>query len=218
MSRRTRFPLVALLAVAACDRDPPTVPAAPGTPRPTPIASAPPATTEAARAERLAAAVARALRNPHFRADLKQRIDASPVRERKLHFQRFLTDAGRRALGDIARESRLPAATLEADATAAGALELYLPVPEHRRRWSGDENVLVATALRDGDAPVAYDLDGQRYVLDRDQPPTTPVIAIVPAETDFDRVAGPARAICVPSDEDDCAPQGGGGGGGGSPP
>ena len=52
-------------------------------------------------------------------------------------------------------------------------------------------SVLVATALHDHEAPVAFDPAGHRLVLDADTPPTTPVLALVPVETDFD-AAGPA--------------------------
>src|SRR5207253_8037028 len=51
---------------------------------------------------------------------------------------------------------------------------MYLPVPEHRRNWKGDANVLVATALADHDPPVAFDVQGNRLVLDPERPPATP--------------------------------------------
>ena len=37
-----------------------------------------------------------------------------------------------------------------------------------------------------GEAPVAFSPQGERLVLDRDTPPDIPVLALVPAETDFD--------------------------------
>jgi len=78
-------------------------------------------------------------------------------------------------------------------------------VPAHRAAWAGDENVLVATALADREAPVAFDLEGRRSVLSPDAPPATPVIAVVPVETDFR--SPPSLTKCL----EDC-----GGGGGGS--
>src|SRR5207247_7599652 len=39
--------------------------------------------------------------------------------------------------------------------------------------------------LRDHDAPVAFDPRGERRVLSPDEPPATPVLALVPVETDF---------------------------------
>ena len=94
-----------------------------------------------------------------------------------------------------------------ADASRSGTLEMYFPVPGHRAAWTGDENVLVATAERDGEAPVAYDLAGRRIVLSPDTPPSTPVLAVEPAELDFDAPPSVAKAMCT---EETC---GGGGGG-----
>jgi hypothetical protein len=72
---------------------------------------------------------------------------------------------------------------------------MYLPVPAHRRAWTGDANVLVATAIADHDPPVAFDLQGNRQVLDPERPPATPVIAVVPVETDFS--TKPATIGCL---------------------
>lgn len=55
---------------------------------------------------------------------------------------------------------------------------------------------------------MAFDLQGDRQLLSPDQPPATPVLALVPVETDFSRA--PSRMMCL-----DC---GGGGSGGSSPP
>jgi hypothetical protein len=58
--------------------------------------------------------------------------------------------------------------------------------------------------LGDRDAPVAFDPTGRRTVLSPTAPPATPVIALVPVETDF--TTPPARATCL-----DCGSEGGGG-------
>jgi hypothetical protein len=71
-------------------------------------------------------------------------------------------------------------------------------VPAHRARWRGDRNLLVATAAADHDVPVAFDLDGRRHLLDPDRPPETPVLAVVPVETDFD---APVRPQITCSDD-----------------
>ncbi|HEU5262325.1 MAG TPA: hypothetical protein VFU41_12980 [Gemmatimonadales bacterium] len=174
-----------------------------------------PATTAPERAETGAAAVTRsealarrlalALSNPIFRTYLKTQLDASPIRERKLHFQRFLAADGRRALLDVARLGGGTVGDVEADAAAAVELEIYIPVPAHRAAWRGDANVLVATALTDHEAPVAFDPQGNRLLLSPEQPPATPVIALVPVETDF--TSQPSLVPCLFN----C-------GGGGSPP
>jgi hypothetical protein len=45
--------------------------------------------------------------------------------------------------------------------------------------------LLVASAREDREAPIAYDVAGRRRVLSPDAPPATPVLAVVPVETDF---------------------------------
>jgi hypothetical protein len=87
---------------------------------------------------------------------------------------------------------------------------MYLPVPAHRRAWTGGADVLVATAIADHEVPVAFDVHGNRRLLDPEHPPATPVIAVVPVETDFSPRPSPLIA-CL----EYC---GGGGGGGASPP
>src|SRR6059058_3688531 len=195
--------VTALAALTACTDRPPAT--APGRPE---SAASPPAAELQAQSEALAQHLARALAHPGFAASLKAQLDASPFREHKLHFQRFLTAAGGRARDEVARHAGVAAAELDREAQAAIPLEIYLPVSGHRSAWSGDANVLVATALRDHDVPVAFDPQGHRILLDPDRPPATPVIALVPVETDF--TPSPSMMLC----QEDC----GGGGGGGSPP
>ena len=188
--------VAAALAAAGCDRDPAAPPSGADAPRPD--ASIQAAAHE--RPERLARRFARALRNPAFRAYVWAQLDASPVREHKLELRRFLRANGSRALQVVAGENDERDADVAADADSGLALELYLPVPAHRAAWSGGENVLVATALEDGEAPVAFDLQGRRVPLSADAPPAIPVIALVPVETDFDAlpVAGLTCWECDP--------------------
>jgi hypothetical protein len=159
--------------------------------------------------ERLARWFARALRNPVFRAYLKAQLDASPFAEHKLQFQTFLGSNGGRARRYVAAENGETEAGITQASRAAIALEAYFPVPAHRAAWTGDENVLVATAVTDREVPVAFDPQGRRRLLDPDTPPDTPVIALVPVETDF--TLEPQRLMVCP----DCGDDGGGGGGGG---
>lgn len=184
-SRTTVLALV-LGALACSDRPPGTAPDA---------ASGEPAIlSTAARPELLARSLALALGDPAFRAHVKAELDRSPFREHKLSFQRFLAagrGSGGGALAAMARGTGLAAADLARTAERAIPLEMYLPVPEHRSAWTGDTNLLVATAIADHDPPVAFDLQGNRRVLDPERPPATPVIALVPVETDF--TAAPAK-------------------------
>lgn len=97
-------------------------------------------------------------------------------------------------------------------------LELYVPVPEHFKVWNGDTNLLVATNLHDHEIPIAFDLSGRPYPLSSaETPPNVPVLAVVPAETDFSRT--PPISLTDPNCDPntsivpcDPPPQGGGGG------
>jgi hypothetical protein len=180
----------ALILIAACsDR----------TVTPPPEAPATAITANAKRPEAIAKMFAKGLKNPAFRAYLKAQLDASPYREHKLQLETFLAANGSRALREIAVENGTTKDALAGQATAAIALEVYFPVPAHRAAWTGDEQVLVATAVTDDDPPIAFDPEGRRQVLDPKTPPATPVLAVVPVETDFSQ--RPARVIAC---TDDC--------------
>ena len=194
------FGVVALILIAAC---------ADGAVTPPLSESLPAVTATAKRPEALAKMVATALRNPAFRAYLRAQLDASPYPEQKLQFQTFLAANSGRALREVATENRVSKEALSDQAKSAIALEAYFPVPAHRAAWTGDEHLLVATALTDDDPPVAFDTKGRRQVLSPETPPATPVLALVPVETDFS--VRPARLQCL----EDC---GGGGGGAPAPP
>lgn len=199
----TACAMAALMLAAACGDRTPVSPGAEGGLAPP---AGPPARAPAGPPERLARLFARALANPAFRAYVKAQLDASPFREHKLQFQTFLGAHGARALRQIAVENGEPETAVTDEATRAVALEIYLPVPEHRAIWTGDERVLVATALADNDAPIAFDTRGRRQLLDPERPPGTPVIALVPVESDFS--PRPQGLACY----EDCDTGGGGGG------
>src|ERR1051325_5329685 len=161
-----RIPLalgVASLAIAACRDRAPTGSAPPADAPPSPAAPATPAASQ--RPDRLAQLFARALASPAFRAYVKAQLDASPFPEHKIELQRFLPSATRRALRYLAEGSNTSPDDVRAELDRAIPLEVYLPVPAQRAAWSGDANVLVATALKDHDTPVAFDPTGRRYLL-----------------------------------------------------
>ncbi len=209
-----RLAACALLAftVGCADHDPPA-PIGAGESIAGPAAAAPGATgsPEAQRLERQARRLARALGDPAFREYLLAQLRASPVVEHKLQFQRWLSRDGRRALEAMSGAEGEDASAVLADATAGLAAELYFPVPGHLERWDGGPDLLVATAIQDRDAPVAYDTHGRRVVLDPGTPPPTPVLALVPQETNFDRLPDPRGAVCG---FEECGSGGGGTGGG----
>lgn len=191
--------VAAMVAVAACSDQPRVT--APADQQGAAASTAAPRTDIP---EGIARQFARALANPAFRAYVKASLDASLYREHKLQFQTFLGAAGRRALHDVAAANGVAEDEIERGARAAIPLEVYLPVPAHRAAWRADSNVLVATAIKDQDVPVAFDIQGRRHLLDPDTPPATPVIALVPVETDFS--PRPQGLQCL-----DCGGTGGGG-------
>lgn len=198
MLRRTPFLAAGLAAILAGCTERTSPDPIPEQPESSAFIGTAPGGAHAAR-ERLARRLALALADAGFRKRLKRELDRSPVREGKLHFQRFLAAADRREARELARLSGEKAAAVQADAARATPLEIYLPVPAHRFAWKGDDRILVATAHADRESPVAFTPSGERLVLDSRTPPATPVLAVVPVETDFDG-----------------ALNGGGGGGGGS--
>ncbi len=208
MTRRSKLTFFVLLAGAAagCSERPGSGPTAPADgAAPIANAAAPAPAARAAR-ERLARRMALALADARFRAYVKAQLDASPIREHKLQLQRFIDRPDHRALQALAAAGREPEAAVQSDARSAIPLEFYMPVPAHRASWRGGEDVLVATAEQDREVPMAFDTRGRRHLLSPDAPPATPVLAVVPVETDFD-----AREVGLAVRDDD----GGGGGGGG---
>src|SRR6058998_135753 len=178
-----RVAALALLLVALACSEHPQAPAPSAADR----IAALPVTSAASDAEQLARSLALALGDSAFRTYVKAQLDASPFREHKLPFQRFLAANGDRAAAALAQTARATPAAMRRAADAAIPLEFYFPVPAHRAAWggAGDERVLVATAIGDHDAPVAFDPQGHRLVLSPAEPPATPVLALVPVETDF---------------------------------
>jgi hypothetical protein len=205
----SRFALLAvallLTGLSACsDRPVPTAPAGAGQ---SPAAASP----AQERMRRLARTVARALADSGVRSRLRSELIQSPFAEQKLYFQGLLARSNHRFLQDVARASGTSENQIRDDAANALSLEIYLPLAAHRAAWKGDDRILVATAITDEEAPVAYDTRGREHALDPRVPPSLPVVALVPVETDFSRNR-PATATCTP---ETCTPGGGGSGGGG---
>jgi hypothetical protein len=212
MSRRIHLPVLALaVALAACDRPAPTANEETA-PLPSVVSPNARSAIERAAMDRLARRLALALADPAFRQSIKNEIDRSPFREHKLQLQRLLEGSDRRILKDLARLNGESESALRTEIDGTIPLEFYFPVATHRAAWSGGPDLFVASARHDHDAPVAYDVSGRRYDLSPDRPPSTPVLAVVPVETDFAHPYEIAAATCTTT----CG--GGGGGGGTAPP
>lgn len=204
MNRRLSC-FTALVLLGACtDHDTTTLPQPP--------IDATTATSATTPRERLAQRLATALADPATRASLARRLERSHAPEGKLQFQALVRAEQGALLATLARQGANKASELLADLTAAGHLEIYLPVAAQRASWRADASYLVATQEHDGDAPVAFDASGQRSVLSASAPPATPVIALVPQETDFTSGRPALAASCY----DYCPPVDGGNNGGAS--
>jgi hypothetical protein len=201
--------LAVIAALAACERNIPTAGNDEGTAPPLTPASR--YSVERDAMDRLARKLARALADPAFRSYLKGELDRSPFPEHKLQLQNLLFQSDHRVLKEVARLVASSESEVETDLEEAIPIEIYFPVPAHRAGWDGGDNVLVASARQDREAPIAYDVSGRRQVLDPDSPPSTPVLAVVPVETDFSHPNGPGS-------EATCTTCGGGGGGTSGPP
>lgn len=191
---RSLIALALAAALAACERPAPTSLADESVVSPANASSDP----QRAAMDRLARRVALALADPAFRAYVKGELDRSPFAEHKVQLQHFLTASNGKALRDLARLGVESESAVEADAKESIPLEMYFPVPAHRAAWTGGPDLWVASAREDREAPVAYDVKGRRRVLSPDAPPATPVLAVVPVETDFGVGGGPAYAVTPP--------------------
>lgn len=172
--------ILALLALAAACADRGDLPTTPD--RQVPAAGT--MSQDQLRYERLARRFALALNDAQFRRSVYEEIQGSRIRERKVHLQAFLSPASF-ARGAVASAAGETSEAVGRDLDSQRDIEIYFPVADHRARWTGGRDLLVATAQRDGDIPVAYDTRGFRRELDPSRPPSTPVLALVPAEQSF---------------------------------
>ncbi len=134
----------------------------------------------------LARALAMALSHPGLRNQVKNDLRASRVTaEHKIHLGDYLHgQAGGVVLRAMARATGRGNDDVLAMIGALPALELYMPVTAHRESWTGGD-LIVAAQLDEREAPIGFRPDGSRLTLSNAEPPTTPVLAVVPAEADF---------------------------------
>lgn len=138
---------------------------------------------------RIAHQVAVALRDSLTRNTVYEAMRNSHYPEHKIHFGPWLRAGGRGLLRAMAAGARVDEAASLALVDSAIDLEFYMPVKEHWAQWSGSAELIVATALRDHEIPIAYGIHGRPVRLESaEDPPSIPTLAVVPAETDFDAV------------------------------
>lgn len=197
MSPSRLLPLMVL--AAACGGDAlPTAPADSQDPASLRSTSVP-----APAREGLARKLAKALAEPGFRAHLRAQLAASPHDEGKVRLADLLAASNGRAQRALA-SAEGGRALDGGELRAAEEIEVYLPVPAHRRTWDGDGRLLVGTIGADGEVPVAFDLRGRRRLLDPERPPATPVLAVVPLESELGPPGRPAPASLAAGCTSDC--------------
>jgi hypothetical protein len=181
--------------------------------------------------------VALALADPELRRRVRNDMRDAPMREHKLELSKYLYGTtGTMLRSKMVERGGISANAVLANVNALPPLEFYMPVAAHRKAWKGEADLIVSAQIEDTDAPIAWDLQGNRVTLSLTAPPATPVMVVVPVETDFSRTLTPrqvaargnpsretiagnesanegdAGAFCALS----CGGSGGGGGGGGS--
>lgn len=176
--------------LVACRSDESVTPLPPDAPPPVRATTA----LDRERREAMTAQFAVALADAGFRLKVRRALAASPIREHKLQFQRWIS-ADPTNVRALNRASARPEEAMQGEVSAAPALEFYFPVPGDLERWAGGEELLVATTGSDTEAPVAFDVRGGRQLLSATAPPSQPVLALVPQETDFDAPAPVATRV-----------------------
>lgn len=153
--------------------------------------------------------IAIALSDPEARRHVKLSFAASGIREQKLHFASFMSGSG----GELAAAVHARGTSDSALAAAIRSvrdMEFYMPVKAHRESWTGQSAPLVAVALAENEAPLAFDSSGVATYLNREFPPNQPVLVLVPVETDFGRqvalnAQGRRERVCWSSDGESLA-------------
>lgn len=114
-------------------------------------------------------------------SDLKQRGVGS---ELKLVAEQLLLDRSPGSVHSrLLQQTQLTFDSVRALVGRVRALELYMPVREHRAIWNGDE-VLVAFQLNREDPIRAFDSSGDLLTLSATAVPGAPTVALVPLEFD----------------------------------
>jgi hypothetical protein len=173
--------LVAAAMVVACDREGTPTLAAPPVESAVSGVTAP--SSKLTPLQQTGRALALALKDPSLRALIHQELTHSEVKEGKLHFQRFLRGAGAPLVAAMGRAAKLREEEVSGLLKQLGSAEFYLPVAEHRQRWSGGSELIVATQWEESEIPVGFDLEGQPVALSLEKPPDVPTLVIVPAES-----------------------------------
>jgi hypothetical protein len=144
---------------------------------------------------RLVRLLAQALADPSLRVRVYEAMQASPYKEHKLDFRRFLERDGLPIQQAMARLEGTPQSELLATLGGLPEFEFYMPVREHFAAWAGGANLIVVGRLGEQEDPVGFDLTGAPVrELSATVPPRTPALVVVPIESLFDKDVEPGTA------------------------
>lgn len=142
----------------------------------------------------LAQELAQLVAEPGFRGFLRSEIAQSKNRENIIELDEFLDRASKRpdappGLTEFVQSAKDAATQVKrARSSRLEGFDLYLPVAEHRAKWRGGDDVLVASAPLDDDDPgdvVAFEVKtGNRVTLDPGRVPSQIVLVLIPEEHD----------------------------------
>lgn len=173
--------------LSACS-DQAEAPLAPGGASASLSASAP---SEEAALSELTRMVALSLQDNGLRQRIRNDLrDSRHTTEHKLALTNYVNgQSGGILLAKMAKESGMSREDVLALIGSVRPLEFYLPVATHRESWRAGDNLIVASLLEDEPGVVGrgFTLSGAPVQLVTDAAPTTPVLALVPVETDFSR-------------------------------
>lgn len=122
---------------------------------------------------------------------LRQRIRTDMWRSRytaehKLHFHAYVQgESGGILLAKMAKHSGKSRTELQQLIASVRPLEFYVPDPDHRAEWTGDEDVVVGSQLEEEDVPVFYTTGGAPLFVGANDFPEQPTLSLVPVESDF---------------------------------
>lgn len=192
--RRYLLPLAAVVALAACGRDLPTMQPAGGI------------STQEASAREFARGLALALAAPEIRASVRDAMRASLWDEHKVPLREFAqTPAGLEMLSAAARARGVSLQTVQAELAALPSLDFYMPLRAHRRTWTADANLVVVAGWEgEGDVP-GFTPDGRVLAISRRLTDAMPALFFIqPAEWKGKRIRPQANTPgLVVEDADD---------------
>lgn len=159
-----------------------------------------------AELEGVAKEIAALLKHPGFRGQLRGEINGAKTSESILVLDKFLAKVAKQKKAppglNKARGASDKASQRIKNSTAWAfeGIDLYFPVEDHKAKWKGNEDLLVAyspvTDEANVKAIIGFSVKTQKKVtLDPTTPPATPVLIVAPEEHDSHEMPVAARGV-----------------------